>query len=227
MNDFDLAWPATTQRTSNGRRRFGRRRIPYTFTSNLFTVTLQSRSCQPDRHEHVPSPVCTMEAVARDRQARSQSSRPRRNWRPWQCGVDGASENHRVEQRPAAESRERPRVIPTEQAALKCLYLAIMSLGPRRAAPRRWTKRWKAALNAFDSTFDGRLSAGRKAALSPERSMFQDLAPVLRRTRPGPQHLLPPGIWDGDAGCRPCGCLVNGIMPATGDHIVPLDRHDA
>ena len=27
---------------------------------------------------------------------------------------------------------------------------------------QRWTNRWKAALNAFDITFDGRLSAGRK-----------------------------------------------------------------
>jgi hypothetical protein len=26
----------------------------------------------------------------------------------------------------------------------------------------RWSNRWKAALNAFDFTFDGRLSAGRK-----------------------------------------------------------------
>jgi hypothetical protein len=25
-----------------------------------------------------------------------------------------------------------------------------------------WSNRWKAALNAFDITFDGRLSAGRK-----------------------------------------------------------------
>jgi putative transposase len=27
---------------------------------------------------------------------------------------------------------------------------------------RRWTNRWKAALNAFDIAFDGRVSAGRK-----------------------------------------------------------------
>jgi hypothetical protein len=26
----------------------------------------------------------------------------------------------------------------------------------------RWSNRWKGALNAFDITFDGRLSAGRK-----------------------------------------------------------------
>jgi putative transposase len=51
---------------------------------------------------------------------------------------------------------------PTEQAAMKCLYLALMSLDPGGKGRKRWTNRWKAALNAFDITFDGRLSAGRK-----------------------------------------------------------------
>jgi putative transposase len=50
---------------------------------------------------------------------------------------------------------------PTEQAAMKCLYLAIMSLDPTGRGRKRWTNRWKAALNAFDITFDDRLSAGR------------------------------------------------------------------
>lgn len=49
---------------------------------------------------------------------------------------------------------------PTEQAALKCVYLAVMSLDPTGTARQRWSNRWKAALNAFDITFDGRLSAG-------------------------------------------------------------------
>jgi putative transposase len=51
---------------------------------------------------------------------------------------------------------------PTEQAALKCLYLAVVSLDPTGRGRRRWTNRWKTALNAFDITFDGRVSAGRK-----------------------------------------------------------------
>jgi putative transposase len=51
---------------------------------------------------------------------------------------------------------------PTEQAALKCLYLALMSPGPTGKGRQRWSNRWKGALNAFDITFDGRLSAGRK-----------------------------------------------------------------
>jgi transposase-like protein len=51
---------------------------------------------------------------------------------------------------------------PNEQAALKCVYMAIMSLDPTGTGQRRWSIRWKPALNAFDMAFDGRLSAGRK-----------------------------------------------------------------
>ena len=51
---------------------------------------------------------------------------------------------------------------PNEQAALKCVYLAIMSLDPTGQGRRRWMIRWKPALNAFEMTFDGRLAAGRK-----------------------------------------------------------------
>ena len=51
---------------------------------------------------------------------------------------------------------------PTEQAAMKCLYMALMSLDPGGKGRARWSNRWKAALNAFDIAFDGRLSAGRK-----------------------------------------------------------------
>ncbi|MFE3960532.1 IS256 family transposase [Nocardia sp. NPDC059091] len=51
---------------------------------------------------------------------------------------------------------------PNEQAALKCVYLAIMALDPTGAGQKRWITRWKAALNAFDITFEGRLTAGRK-----------------------------------------------------------------
>jgi transposase-like protein len=50
---------------------------------------------------------------------------------------------------------------PNEQAAMKCVYLAVMSLDPTGTGRQRWSNRWKAALNAFEITFDGRLSAGR------------------------------------------------------------------
>jgi transposase-like protein len=49
---------------------------------------------------------------------------------------------------------------PTEQAALKCVYLAIMSLDPTGRGQQRWSNHWKAALNAFD----GRLSAARNVS---------------------------------------------------------------
>ncbi len=51
---------------------------------------------------------------------------------------------------------------PSEQAALKCLYMVIRSLDPTSAGRRRWTNRWKKTLNAFDITFDGRLNATRR-----------------------------------------------------------------
>lgn len=51
---------------------------------------------------------------------------------------------------------------PNEAAALKCVYMAIMSLDPTGNGQRRWCMRWKPALNAFDIAFDGRLSAGRR-----------------------------------------------------------------
>jgi transposase-like protein len=51
---------------------------------------------------------------------------------------------------------------PTEQAALKCIYLAVMSLDPTGTGRKRWMMRWKPALNAFEIAFDGRLAAGRK-----------------------------------------------------------------
>jgi transposase-like protein len=49
---------------------------------------------------------------------------------------------------------------PTEQAALKCVYLAIMSLDPTGKGQRRWINRWKAPLNAFEIAFPGRLTQG-------------------------------------------------------------------
>ncbi len=51
---------------------------------------------------------------------------------------------------------------PNEAAALKCVYMAIMSLDPTGKGRKRWMIRWKPALNAFEMTFDGRLAAGRR-----------------------------------------------------------------
>ncbi len=46
---------------------------------------------------------------------------------------------------------------PNEQAALKCLYLTVRSLDPTGRGRARWMNRWKAALNAFAITFEGRI----------------------------------------------------------------------
>ena len=46
---------------------------------------------------------------------------------------------------------------PTEQAALKCLYLTVRSLDPTGRGRQRWSNRWKPALNAFAVTFEGRI----------------------------------------------------------------------
>ncbi|MEV6554922.1 IS256 family transposase [Nocardia sp. NPDC051756] len=45
---------------------------------------------------------------------------------------------------------------PTEQAALKCLYLVTRSLDPTGRGQARWTQRWKPAVNAFAITFADR-----------------------------------------------------------------------
>jgi putative transposase len=48
---------------------------------------------------------------------------------------------------------------PTEQAALKCLYLVTRSLDPTGKGQVRWTMRWKPAINAFAITFGDRFPA--------------------------------------------------------------------
>jgi putative transposase len=46
---------------------------------------------------------------------------------------------------------------PNPQAALKCVYMALMSLDPTGNGRKRWTIRWKAPLNAFAIAFEGRM----------------------------------------------------------------------
>src|SRR5512132_4728638 len=48
---------------------------------------------------------------------------------------------------------------PSEQAALKCLYLVTRSLDPTGRGRQRWAQRWKPALNAFSITFADRFPA--------------------------------------------------------------------
>ena len=46
---------------------------------------------------------------------------------------------------------------PNEQAALKCVYFAVMSLDPTGRGRQRWSNRWKGALNAFTIAFPDRI----------------------------------------------------------------------
>src|SRR3954463_5814736 len=48
---------------------------------------------------------------------------------------------------------------PTEQSAMKCLYLVTRSLDPKGTGQTRWAVRWKPALNAFAITFADRMPA--------------------------------------------------------------------
>jgi len=48
---------------------------------------------------------------------------------------------------------------PTEQAAMKCLYLVTRSLDPKGTGQTKWAVRWKPALNAFAITFAERMPA--------------------------------------------------------------------
>jgi transposase-like protein len=47
---------------------------------------------------------------------------------------------------------------PNEAAALKCIYMALMSLDPTGKGRKKWTMRKKAPLNASQIAFEGRLT---------------------------------------------------------------------
>jgi transposase-like protein len=69
------------------------------------------------------------------------------------CGTN-AIESLNVRYRRAVRARGH---FPTDQAALKCLYLVTRSLDPTGRSKARWAIRWKPALNAFAITFAGRI----------------------------------------------------------------------
>jgi len=77
--------------------------------------------------------------------------------------------------------------VPTEQAALQCLYLTIRSLDPTGKGAARWMNRWKPALNAFAITFEGRTFT------SAHRSRQPRLHRSLDRPPGGlPDHVVEP-----------------------------------
>lgn len=48
---------------------------------------------------------------------------------------------------------------PSEQAAMKCLYMVTRSLDPKGTGQTKWAVRWKPALNAFATSFADRMPA--------------------------------------------------------------------
>ena len=69
-----------------------------------------------------------------------------------------STKRDRERERPHPQGRTGRGHFPNEQAALKCVYMALMSLDPTGTGRRRWTMRWKAPLNAFQIAFEGRLT---------------------------------------------------------------------
>jgi putative transposase len=73
----------------------------------------------------------------------------------------------------------------TEQAALKCLYLAIRSFDPKGLGQIKWSGRWKPALNAFAITFEGRFQLTSQRSHDELGSLTSRCASVGGSTRSG------------------------------------------
>jgi transposase-like protein len=84
-----------------------------------------------------------------DRRASRTAHRHPRNFIPGTNAIESLNARYRR----AIKARGH---FPTEQAALKCLYLVTRSLDPTGTGRTRWAMRWKPALNAFAITFGDR-----------------------------------------------------------------------
>ena len=73
-----------------------------------------------------------------------------------------AHQRHREPQRPDPSDGEARSHFPNEQAALKGLLLNVMTLDPIGDGRHRWTKCWKAALNAVTIAFERRMISSGK-----------------------------------------------------------------
>ncbi|ATW52327.1 hypothetical protein CGZ69_35845 [Streptomyces peucetius subsp. caesius ATCC 27952] len=71
------------------------------------------------------------------------------------CSTGSGSGCPREAWTPATPSRP---ATAARVAALKCVYMTLMSLDPTGKGRKRWTMRWKAPLNAFQIAFEGRLT---------------------------------------------------------------------
>ena len=110
-----------------------------------------------------------------------------------------ASESLNARYRRAVRARGH---FPTEQVALKRLYLVTRSLDPTDRGRARWAMRWKPALNAFAITFDGRIVP----------SGLNEPNGQLHRSSDTPPDAVPP------TGFEPDGCgsaervVVDGVV---------------
>ena len=101
--------------------------------------------------------------AASTRRSSSSGSPPgRSSSRSWTTTSRSAGSSARTNAIESLNARYRRAVrarghFPTEQAALKCLYLVTRSLDPTGRGKARWAMRWKPALNAFAITFEGRI----------------------------------------------------------------------
>lgn len=74
---------------------------------------------------------------------------------------------------------------PTEQAALKFLYLVTRSLDPKGTGQQRWTMRWQPALTAFAITFGDRMPiTARQQQIQSEEPEIRPANYPISRTDP-------------------------------------------
>jgi hypothetical protein len=97
---------------------------------------------------------------------------------------------------------------PTEQAALKTLYLVTRGLDPKGTGQARWAVRWKPALNAF---------------ASPSPTAYRPLKPLTvnakntdHRTDPARWFGRPQSPWDAGNYQGVTGCACQPWAPCPG-----------
>ena len=165
-----------------GRAACGRRRScrPASFHLIRNTFRLTSRSdCDAMKRDIKPIYTAPNPDAALDRAGRTRREMGQRSIRRWSgCGVTrgtsssrsstttsrsgrmicstNAIESLNARYRRAVRARGH---FPTEQAAMKCLYLVTRSLDPTGTGRARWTMRWKPVINAFAITFGDRWPA--------------------------------------------------------------------
>ena len=110
------------------------------------------QNCLPTRVPRRPLFRTVAPYAQPERQASGTTNGPPRRFIPGTNLIESLNARYRR----AVKARGH---FPTEQAALKCLYLVTRSLDPTGKGQVRWTMRWKPVLNAFAITFGDRFPA--------------------------------------------------------------------